>query len=509
MTTNLSSFPNPLDAPNSSYSHGIESSVPTPNNPYALSPWLSAYVAFSRKWSPRACEGFHVACALWLLSTVAARRVVLYLGKAYYTPLFLALVARSGLYAKSTTTSIALDTLAAARLDWLLAADNSTPRRFIHDLSLHLPSNYDVLTAAQRERLHNRLALTSQRGWFYDEFGQQLAALGHARGSLADFRSLLLRLDDCKETYEYATFTHSPDVLHRPYLALLANLTPADMQRSARLSAPLWNDGFWARFAFVCPPALDDSPAPARFARFPAGKRAIPPELSTPLRTWHQRLGMPKLEISFPLPCADPEPTNSGTHERTGNLPSPQLDNPSPPLLNVESVEPVACTLAEGVEEAYYAHQQELLNVAEQNNIPDLDASYSRLAEKALRVAMLIASLENGNHIELGHWSLGHHIAEEWRTNLHTLYDQLKAAPPAPAPAEQQPPQEKPLDERVLTIVRRHPGLTANEIAHYVRGLSPNEAVQVLDELLFSGRIECYVESRSLRYQLPTPSDIT
>ena len=107
--------------------------------------WLARYVAFSRTWSPRACDGFHVACALWLLSTIAARRVVLYMGKPYYTPLYIALVARSSLYSKTTTTAIALDTLAAAGLDWLLAPDNSTPRRFIRDLALRLPDNAAAL----------------------------------------------------------------------------------------------------------------------------------------------------------------------------------------------------------------------------------------------------------------------------------------------------------------------------------------------------------------------------
>ncbi len=68
----------------------------------------------------------------------------------------------------------------------------------------------------------NRLA--AQRGWFYDEFGQQLVAMSHNQGSLADFRSLLRRLDDCKDTYVYATTTHGHEVLRYPYLALLANL---------------------------------------------------------------------------------------------------------------------------------------------------------------------------------------------------------------------------------------------------------------------------------------------
>lgn len=105
-------------------------------------PSLDAYVEFSRTWSPRAYDGFHEACGLWLLSTVAARRVLLHLGKPHYTPLFIALAARTSLYAKSTTAQIAIRVLGKARLDWLLAADASSPQKFIQDLTRRVPEVY-------------------------------------------------------------------------------------------------------------------------------------------------------------------------------------------------------------------------------------------------------------------------------------------------------------------------------------------------------------------------------
>ena len=37
--------------------------------------WLDNYVEFSMKFSPRSPESFHQVCGLWVLSTVAARRV--------------------------------------------------------------------------------------------------------------------------------------------------------------------------------------------------------------------------------------------------------------------------------------------------------------------------------------------------------------------------------------------------------------------------------------------------
>ena len=43
-------------------------------------PWLDGYIEFSRQMSPRGYDGFHEAIALWLLSTIAARRLVLMMG---------------------------------------------------------------------------------------------------------------------------------------------------------------------------------------------------------------------------------------------------------------------------------------------------------------------------------------------------------------------------------------------------------------------------------------------
>jgi hypothetical protein len=219
-------------------------------------PWLDDYVAFSRAWSPRAFDGFHEACALWLLSTVAARRVVLHVGPPRYTNLYIALVAHSSQYTKSTAAAIAIDALRAAGLDWLLAPDDSTPQKFITDLTGEIPARFADLPPERQARVRARLALPAQRGWFYEEFGQHLEAMTREHGIQAEFRGLLKRFDDCKTRFEYATIARGSDILDQPYLALLACLTPADLRPLARRGALLWNDGYLARFAFAVP---DDS----------------------------------------------------------------------------------------------------------------------------------------------------------------------------------------------------------------------------------------------------------
>lgn len=60
--------------------------------------WHDQYVAFSKMRSPRSFQVFHEANGWVLLSTVVKRRVVLYnFGAPKYTPLFIAIVARSSI----------------------------------------------------------------------------------------------------------------------------------------------------------------------------------------------------------------------------------------------------------------------------------------------------------------------------------------------------------------------------------------------------------------------------
>ena len=43
--------------------------------------WLDLYIQFSKKWSPRSFDGYHEACGLFILATIAARRVAYNLGR--------------------------------------------------------------------------------------------------------------------------------------------------------------------------------------------------------------------------------------------------------------------------------------------------------------------------------------------------------------------------------------------------------------------------------------------
>lgn len=434
--------------------------------------WLTDYENFSRLWSPRAYDGFHTACGLWLLSTIAARRVSFHNGKQKYTNLYISLTARTSLYAKSTTAEIALQTLRCINVDWLLAADSATPQKFTSDLTTKLPDKYDDMTSDQKERARLRVGMSGQRGWYYDEFGQHVSSMMRDGGIMADFRGLIRRFDDNPERYEYGTIGRGDEIIERPYLALLANMTPDDLKPFARRGAALWGDGFLARFVLITPPIgerLRD--------RFPRGERKIPDHILKPLAAWHSRLGLPKVSI---------ESGNLGKGEKPGN----QLD--------ITPVQATILDLPEDTVDAFNHYNDALLDILASDSIQnhDLDGNYARLADKALRVAALLASLDDKKSITIEYWARAQGIAETWRAGLHRLYNQINL------PGQSQASEN---EERLLSIIQEKKNPTRRELHQYSK-LSYKDIDFILSDLIKAEEIEESINGKAKRYTLKARS---
>jgi hypothetical protein len=363
-------------------------------------PWLERYEAYSRAVSPEGYDDFHLACGLWVLSTVAARRVYVPLSKRVYTPLAIALTARTSLFAKTTTAGAAITVLERAGLAWLLGDDETTPQKLLADMAGCLPANYGDLDGEQQARVKQRVGMSGQRGWYYDEFGQAIAAMMRTNGPMADFSGLLRRLDDCRDSYAYSTRTHGQELIDKPYLALLANMTPADLRTYADRGNDFWRDGFWARFAFITPPEHA-----FKNATFTREEVPMPVHLLEALRSFHARLGVPAISITA---IADEHGKDTG-HYRVERSPLPEQP----------------CQVHQDAYRAYDRYRLALRELLARSDNQDLDGSYTRLSDRALRIAALIASLENGGHIELPQWAKAQEIAELMRRNLHELYRQV------------------------------------------------------------------------------------
>jgi hypothetical protein len=366
--------------------------------------WLDEYVAFSRHWSPRGYEGFHTAAGVWLLSAIAARRVWLPLGpNGEYTPLFIAFVADTTQHRKSTTAGIAKSILRSIGLSWLLCPDKITPQKLISNMAGKIPANYSDLSPDDQLMVRKRYAMSAQVAWYYDEFGQHMDDMTAKNSAMSGFKGFLRKLDDCE--LETSNDTHARDLeeVKNPYMALLASMTIADIRPYATKRDPrFYKDGTFARFGFITPPQSDRNRA-----RFPEGIMYIPPSLTTPLITWHLRLGEPDCEIEE-------------IKDEKGRIIRYDVQRTELPRQ--------VCTYEPEVINAFYNYNDALEDLVLIHHLELLAGNYGRMAKKALRLAMLFASLENNGHIELRHWAKGQEIAESWRVSLHEMYTQVASS---------------------------------------------------------------------------------
>ena len=428
-------------------------------------PWLGAYIEFSRAWAPRAFDDFHEAVGLWVLSTVAARRVVTHLGPPRFTNIYIANVARSSIWTKTTAAAIGGDILAAAGLRFLLAPDECTPQAYVVAAANTGRVDWDRLTPEQDAQARLNIGFAAQRGWAYDEFGMKVDAMMRDNGPMAEFRGLLRRFDDCPDRYEYVTMGRGSAVMDRPYLALLASMTPADLARHARAGGPLWQDGFWARFAFVAPP-VDATPA---LGRFPPGRRTPPPDLVNGLREWHEWLGVPEVTVT----------------DRIGDDPKVKTTEWD---VFINRPDPRECTLGAGVEDAFYRYHDALMQLITEGGNPDWDGNYSRFAEKALRVASLLASMENGGAIELRHWARGQAVAERWRAGLHHVYDAVNSSAASPQVLT---------EEKILRIVRKLGQAKVRDVYTNIKDLTSMTCSTTMEAMAKVGVLEVVGKTRA------------
>lgn len=432
-------------------------------------PWLSAYVDFSRLWSPRAYPGYHIGIGLWLMSTIAARRVVLHEGGPQYTSLYIALVGKTSIWKKSTTADIAIELLQATGLQWLLTYDEASPQRLIFDMSGHIPREYKDLPRDEQEQMRRQLALAGQRGWFYEEFSQKLTAIVKETGGMSEYRGMFRRFYDNKPEYSYATLGRGVDKIERPYLALLACLTPADMANAANRGNALWHDGFLSRFALICPPKT----AQPSFQRFPLGDRIPPHNLVRGLHDWHTRLGVPDVQIIE---------TESEDGEGTGRL----------TLVRGEPRETIV-TMTPEARNLHYAYADALDQAIMDGEHPtDLDGNLARFATQALRIATLFASLSNSNILDVPQIAAAQQITERWRGELLNLYAQVNEG------------EENDALERLIQRVRdleKSDGKppTANDIRRYFR-LSSDEVIDLCTRAVVAGVMRPIKDGRTMRF---------
>lgn len=428
------------------------------------SPWMDEYIPFAAHWSPWSPTRYHKAIGLWVLSTVAAGRVALYMGKKRTTPLYIGIIGRSSVHAKTEAATIGRDVIRQAELGFLLGSQRTTPQKLLSSMTSKVPCNYETQDDLERAQTRVELAFAGQKGWYSAEYGTILKSTMQATGPMAEFHGIMRELDDGEGVYSNSTVTRGDEKIDTPYLSLLASMTPDDLFAYAQRGSALWNDGYFARFILVCPDpngALSEDVMPGE-------ERVFPASLIDPIRAWHEQLGARPVEIAREM--------NYDTQKETGKYKALLGEMPEQ-----------RCTLGVGVYDAYsnYVKAMRKLVIGPMKDVVDLQSSYTRLPSKALRIAMLLASFENNGHIELRHWAWAQEFCEELRAYLHEVYALVNDGAPSPEVAG---------EEKVISAIRKfmvnkkmYP--TAREVGQY-SNIPTKKALEILTALAHSGVVD-------------------
>jgi hypothetical protein len=346
-------------------------------------------------------------------------------------------------------------------LSFLLLPEELTPQKMVQLMSDRLPEEFKKSSPTQKEKILQAYAFAGQRGWFYDEYGANLENMVKSSGPYGEFHGLLRKLNNTEEPYTKATLVRGIEEIPKPYLSLLGSLTPSDIANIAVRNSKFWGDGYLARMVLASPPA-----GLVKGGRFPEGMMEIDESLLQPIRDWHSRLGIPKMS------------------EVDGRAVQDTSKSVSMIGFSAESWE------------AYYRYGDALKEIMQDINIADLDGSYTRFPEKALRIAALFASFGGFTVINLNHWAKAQAITERWRVDLHSLYKQVNSAKTVSPKWTN--------SQRVLNVIQSRIYPTSREIQQSA-GLSSQVVAEVLDMLTHTGKVISEKEGKTIRYRSNTP----
>ena len=427
--------------------------------------WLDNYTAWAKVGTLYVPDSFHEACALWLLSTIATRRMKFNNGVDIYPNLYVMIVAATTRYHKSTAFKQINRVLQKANLEPLMLPVDVTPEALFDELAGIQPSNFNSLCEEDRNNWLIGRAVAAQRSIFKDEASSILANLRKEYN--AGLTELLLQGYDgdggkLKKLLKGKGLTMVKDMC----LSFLGATTP--IMWGKYIGAEEHENGFAARFAVITP---DGSPEYC----FPGFSAPVPDDMLVSLRRMY-------IDI---LPWhGGKKPSASQT---LGDL-------ITPPVMNVMATQ-----------EAH--HQLNLYLKALTHDLLDrysLDdakaACYGRLATMAFKIAMLLAAIhtESGMvRIEECHAYAAQLICERWRESLHRLERDIARASGS-------------LEEKVLVYLRTsgEGGASLRDIMRDCAIKERQRAVNTLEVIAEDGQIEKYQLTRngpgrpSIRYKV-------
>jgi hypothetical protein len=407
--------------------------------------WLDGYVEWAKSASPLTPKSYHEAMGLWLIAVMTARRVVLRLGGENIFPnLYILIVGRSSIYRKSTAMKLARRVLDRANMGALLLPEEASAEALFEELSGIAPKNFDALSnEARQEWLWGRL-FAAQRSIMLDEASTLFGNL--KKEYMQGLAEILLRGYDGDSGRYTKTMKGAGMVsLKAVCLSFLGATTPVMYGKYIGIEEN--ENGFAARFAVVTP---DEQPPYA----ISDGVIEVPAALADRLN-FVSRHVLPR-----PVPTEPPQ-------------------EPQTPDVIDALADPQALTLLNGYRKALNYDMVIGMNLSDR-----YAASYARLGTMAVKVALLLATIdaaETGIRIEARHAAAAINIVEDWRESLHRIdADVARAMSAGP-------------DDKIIDFLRSRgaAGSTARDVTRSCGIRDHKLTAATLQGLMDAGEVEC------------------
>lgn len=434
--------------------------------------WIDKYITYSKYWFPGAPDIWHEGVALWILSTIVARRALMVgAGKPQITALYMVLASKSG-SGKSATIDLGRRVLnQVANLgNRLVISDKMTAPLLIKEASAQIDPDYEEMDEIDQKAEKDRLRWASRMSWIFDEYGKWLSRMlnPNANPAYAGLNELLLSWHS-----GYGDGTRSvtgvkariPD--RKVYMSVLGCMTVSNVTDLKRFMSMLWRDGTFGRSCILY------NPDPVEFVPRMERMREAGDDIVGPLKTLHNALGEPEVDV------------NAVAVGGNGNKKVKYV-------LDRRYKEEWEIEIEGEAAEMYQEYMRFMFNIGQnQDAVPEhLESNYKRFAETAGRIATLLALINNAGNAkwnrvipaECMHAAI--EITERYRQAIHNFYADVTNLD-----LSQSREQENKVTKYIQNAKGWHTiGRMRNK---HLKTMSTQEIARALNALVESGEVEC------------------
>jgi hypothetical protein len=168
------------------------------------------------------------------------------------------------------------------------------------------------------------------------------------------------------------------------------------------------------------------------------------------------------------------------------------------------SVTELPCThigLSEEARLAFNAYSKAMIRlVTEGKTAEHFSSCYGRYAEKALRIAMLLAAIDEQPMITLEHWAYAQRITERWREMLHEVVEIVERSQPLS--------KQEIVTQRAIRALTEHGPMSINDMRRsHVRG-ELSELTKAMESLVDAHMAGSVVKGKKTLFYMLSTSEV-